>query len=275
MQRKVVVVDSAADMLATSTKVDRADTRSGLRALHVVLSMLGALMTLWILVAPASWRPPEYRKRMGMSPPPPHFLIQEDIQEIFHDHPAVIYTHLLPGALWGALITPQFWPGFAWRFPTLHRWSGRALMAASLAISIGYFVIEARGLMYREHLLAWRMMIGWFVFTGLAAIYFARQRQYARHAAWVTHHIAVGTSVAVARILTLPLLSELWRAAGGVVDVHIKGQGFLVGVAISAVGLGMLVEWVLRRSSKQQLLNRGRAPAKTAAAAAVLVGKEQ
>ena len=123
-----------------SSDASVATARRRLRALRLLATALCAMMFFWVLVSPGSCVASAFpesgagvasrlrgrRERVaagGVSRVVPPSLIAK-----FRAHPAVCASHVLPSALWSALVPTQLFDGFRRRFP-------RARIASRVASS--------------------------------------------------------------------------------------------------------------------------------------------
>ncbi|KAG2430099.1 hypothetical protein HXX76_010198 [Chlamydomonas incerta] len=203
-----------------------------------VLAALSALllyMVCWIFMFPAtSWNGwlPGHERLMTWLAEHDFVAAPRDIASKHGPHAAVKLTHILPSGVWclcGAMqLAP---PRLRAAAPRLHRLTGRVMLAAAVPVAIGYFVMEARGLVGGVHELhsvapgsssasssssssgrgssgggtpdnhlALRCLNAWFVLTAAAALVQARRRRFASHGAWALRHIASGAWVVVQRL---------------------------------------------------------------------------
>ena len=141
-----------------SSDASVATARRRLRALRLFATALCAMMFFWVLVSPGSCVASAFpesgagvasrlRRRHervavgGISRVVPPSLIAK-----FRAHPAVCASHVLPSALWSALVPTQLFDGFRRRFPRAHRVAGRVVVAVVVAMSAGYVAIHRRRL---------------------------------------------------------------------------------------------------------------------------------
>lgn len=99
---------------------------------------------------------------------------------------AAIFAHMVAGAAVTLLAPLQLSPRLRARWPALHRWSGRVVVAGALATAVGGLAwIAARGTIG-----GWQMSAGFALYGALmlvAAVQtlrFARARAFGRHQAW-------------------------------------------------------------------------------------------
>ena len=141
-----------------SSDASVATARRRLRALRLLATALCAMMFFWVLVSPGSCVASAFpesgagvasrlrgrRERVavgGVSRVVPPSLIAK-----FRAHPAVCASHVLPSALWSALVPTQLFDGFRRRFPRAHRVAGRVVVFVVVAMSAGYVAIHRRRL---------------------------------------------------------------------------------------------------------------------------------
>lgn len=69
----------------------------------------------------------------------------------YRAHPAVCLSHVLPSALWSALVPTQLHGGFRRRFPRAHRVAGRVVVVVVVAMTAGYVAIHRRRLHFHAN----------------------------------------------------------------------------------------------------------------------------
>jgi hypothetical protein len=207
--------------------------------LYYITTALCVFMVVWILIFPASafqehsaWR----RQLFGTvvhadSSTPPEIVTK------YAGHYLVHATHILPGAVWAALIPLQLHPGIRHRFPTWHRWSGRVFLVTALVMAYGVWLILQRRLGFKHFfddigdddpssftepgLLA---LTFYFVATVCGAVYYARLGRYADHRCYMIRHIASGIWIAIQRIILTTILPIL--RLGGPFTRHEQRSNF-------------------------------------------------
>jgi hypothetical protein len=209
-------------------------------------------MVFWILIFPATafhehsaWR----RQLFGAvvhadSSTPPELTTK------YAGHYLVHATHILPSAIWAALIPLQLHPGIRRRYPTVHRWSGRVFLVTALLMAFGVWLILHRRLGF-EHFFddisgddpssftepGLLSLTFYFVATVCGAVYYARHGRYADHRCYMIRHIASGLWIAVQRIILTTILPIL--RLGGPFTRHEQranfGSSALLAMAITFV----------------------------------------
>lgn len=246
------------------------DHQTILKALYICTSLLCAFMVSWILVFPSSWL-------MGHSDLHDRWvdtLIVNTYDGVnippatitkYAGHPAVQFSHILPGAFWAAAIPFQIHPDMRRNYRGAHRRVGYVFFGSSILQAIGVLLILTRKLTF-EHDYATlppfdttqklKFEIGmvcqtlWFVYTAGVAAYKVRAGDIASHRRYVLRHIASGLWVAVQRLIVVgaykPATSRQMRTM-------FSDAGF-----IGMVCCSLAAEWAIYLLEKQRHAGRGK-----------------
>lgn len=138
--------------------------------------------------------------RDGIIPP------ADSIDHGYARHPAIAYTHIVPGVIYMVLAPLQFLPGLRRRRPRLHRVLGRTLVAAGIvtglfAIALGV-IVPFGGPTESAATLTFGAI---FLFSLALGFVRARQRRFAAHREWMIRAFAIGLGVSTIR-LWVPVL---------------------------------------------------------------------
>ena len=182
----VIGVERAADVLASGALIGR--SQPGVSALDQrVFDELTALLQL----APGS---PEYaRLRAEVDP----------LAGKYNAHPVATLLHTIPGALLLALAPLQFSATIRNRFRSLHRWSGRVLLACAVLVGLsglyfGFFLSYGGWIET-----AAATLFGGFMLLAAGRAYAAiRRRDLARHREWMIRMFASALAIAVIRVIS-------------------------------------------------------------------------
>lgn len=247
-----------------------------LMALYIALCGLCVMMVSWILVMPGSWMlgnpfVPErlskftedlFRKNVdeGKVPVPPSLVFK------YKGHTLVQMLHILPAAIWSAIIPFQLHPDARKMYRGAHKVSGYIFAFMSVCIFLGIGVIDQRGLYYHlvdfpgiphnehesefglsHHVEFFKIVALWFFFTIVVAVYKATKRQYAAHQRFILRHIAAGIWVAVQRLY---FLARNKNDRPGQKETF--GDGAFIGLAITvaAAELGIFCIELSKAKSK-------------------------
>lgn len=215
-------------------------------------------MLIWILVLPSSaFQETDFlihksellkAARREMLKNENNFL-PRDLFAKYKGHNAVHFTHILPGALWAALVPIQLHPGIRKSNRTLHRISGYIFFLTSFLIVVGIFLIINRGLTFENYLddntVKKRMITPsmilvacWFSLTAIIALLQARRKRFDLHQTWIIRHIAAGIWVSIQRLfinLALPILFsfQFFIDNSQIVQEHLFEKATYVAVIIS------------------------------------------
>lgn len=245
--------------------------------LYVAVSSLCAMMVSWVLVFPASWRAGdsvhderlrgiwEDAEAAGVPLPTPLNLVLK-----YAGHSFVQLTHILPSAMWAAMIPIQLNPKVRSQYRRAHRWAGYGFFGSSLLVLIGFFAITHRKLDYihsdfptiphHEHLsdlgLDWVpyealavCMAVWFGATATMALLKARARDFAAHKRWVYRHVASGLWVALQRVYVLAIGSSC-RGKPTCMKATF-GDGIAIGMTVSVMTAELAI-WMAARASSNK-----------------------
>eukprot|EP00198_Chlamydomonas_reinhardtii_P006168 XP_001695504.1 predicted protein [Chlamydomonas reinhardtii] len=191
-----------------------------------------------------------------------------DVASKHGPHTAVKLTHILPSGVWSLCGAMQLAPPrLRAAAPRLHRLTGRIMLAAAVPVAIGYFVMEARGLVGGSHELqsaatgsssgrsssgmpdnhlALRGLNAWFVLTAAVALVQARRRRYASHGAWALRHVASGAWVVLQRLVIMVVSSV--AMVGGVkwseeARYDVFGKIAVAAIVVCVTGAEVYVRW--------------------------------
>lgn len=146
---------------------------------------------------------------------PPKLIAKYEGQTLVH------LTHIWPGLLWSGSIPFQLHPSLRKNHPRTHRIIGRIFMFSSLMIHLGFIVIMSKGLFFENFLenendvtlipfvrvssasLSVSVLALWFLYTGLMALWYARQRNIQLHQYYIIRHIGSGIWISFQRVLLL------------------------------------------------------------------------
>ena len=136
-----------------------------------------------------------------------HLLDADHYNPGFVEHPGIIGSHVVLGALYLALALLQFSASLRERRPRLHRALGRVAVAAGLVA--GSTALLATLLFPYSGPLA-IAVVGPFacLFVGSLAhgLWSARRRRYREHREWMIRALAIGTSIATMRLIFVPAM---------------------------------------------------------------------
>jgi uncharacterized membrane protein len=164
--------------------------------------------------------------------------------ELF-DYPLWSLWHFLPGALFMTLAPLQMWASFRNRHRTIHRWSGRVVVACALFLGVSGlafpFTMPARPA--AEQIFMTLFGVAFLVYTSIAFMA-ARRRDFARHRRWMIRLVLFGLAITTQR-----LLLAVFVALGGVASIDEFWRHF-VNAAWVAWGLQFAAaEWWLRSAA--------------------------
>lgn len=198
-----------------------------LKALFCLTTTLSLYMSFWILIFPSTWL-------IGNNSY--HDYVLDQVMDLPHQISgngdafprsmllkysrqwSVQFLHTLPAFGWSFLIPLQIYPASRSAF---HRTAGYLFAMFSMLMMAGLYMIFTKRLLFiytdfpnipaHAHMSALgfdfvpheplMLLAGmWFTVTILAAVYFARRKQYSKHRCFIYRHIASGMWVAVQRL---------------------------------------------------------------------------
>lgn len=161
----------------------------------------------------------------------------------------VLWAHLLFAVIIVAAGVFQLWPRLRQRWPAVHRWNGRAFVAAATVLATGGLrLVWVRGGVAGDVWQHLAISVNAALILGCAAmaVRAARRRQFDRHRAWALRLLAAASGVWLFRIGLMAWLG-LWRAPVGFDPATFSGP-FLTALAWGVYALLPLpiLEAVLR-----------------------------
>jgi uncharacterized membrane protein len=138
------------------------------------------------------------------------------------------WLHAIPGGVWCALMPFQHVKSLRRKYPEIHRWSGRIVIALTLTLSISSMTFGPKNLMFSASttyvhklkvginqpitILAWpsfRMLV-WvisptLIISALQTIRTARAKKYEQHQYWASITTLVGYMIPMQRVMMLVL----------------------------------------------------------------------
>ena len=229
-----------------------------------ILVALCVMMVLWILGLPATWRAgwawhdrlvaawyARSIQTLGHFPTPLSLITK------YNGHPVAQLCHVLPGAVWAALVPFQLHPAARRRFRRAHRLGGYVFAGTAYLMMGGYVYIDVKGLLYLHadfpqirpehntthlpvhvvpHEPMFRAVAAWFVVTISLALWHAVRRRFKEHRKWILRHVASGIWVAVQRLVVVMVNSETPAE-----QKKTFGDGALIGVALTCAAAEIAV----------------------------------
>ncbi len=175
-------------------------------------------------------------------------------------HFGLLVAHIFTASVAIGVGSLQFWPGIRRRYPTVHRWLGRAYFflgvfpSALLAVPVA--LLSRFGLAQRAGLLV--LAVLWFG-TGVAGYRAIRQRRYADHRRWMVRNFALTTSAAVARLwqpvlilIAVPQLPDMYHGDATAMIADVVGTASW----LAWVGNLLIAEAWLRRPVRPAVRRR-------------------
>jgi uncharacterized membrane protein len=139
----------------------------------------------------------------------PAEMVQEafEFDSWFADRPALTLAHVILGGLFLVLAPLQFSSRVRERHARLHRWSGRALVAAALPVGLSGLLLGALfpygGVGAASAVFVAGAVFLFALFKAFSAI---RRGDVARHREWMIRTFSVGLGIATVRVVGLLLL---------------------------------------------------------------------
>jgi len=200
-----------------------------LKLMYIVTCYLCINMFSWIMFAPASWligRSSFHREVVlpFLASIGGFRVVPEEIVTKYQGHSLIHFTHIVPGAIWAAVIPFQLHQKWRMKHRKLHRIFGYLFLAASLLMAVGIFVIVQRELTFDHFfpdlppskvlILPNPLLLSlalWFAGTAIHSVRMARAGRYKSHQKWVVRHVASGLWVAGQRFLAIPFCTSVTR----------------------------------------------------------------
>ena len=231
---EAIPLDSTSTTQHHNTTTNKADNYDPvLKWLYIALCYLCFNMVSWIMVTPASWLIsrstwhrevliPWIRQNGGFR------VVPEAVITKYQGHTLVQFTHIVPAAIWAAIVPFQLHPTWRHRHRKLHRILGYVFVITALPIAAGIgFIVQRKltntydfpddNLPPQNKLLdvgnppGLALLALWFAGTALYAAHLARTKRYQEHKYWIIRHVAGGSFVALQRFLFIPLAIAVLR----------------------------------------------------------------
>jgi len=123
-----------------------------------------------------------------------------DLDVGFARHPVLTLAHIIPGLVFVVLGPFQFMASLRKRWPALHRWTGRVLLADALMIGVTALIMSPQmaigGTLESAATFVFGVLFLFALGKGFVAI---RTRRVAEHRRWMIRAYAVGLAVATVR----------------------------------------------------------------------------
>ena len=194
-----------------------------LRLLYVAVSYLSMQMVVWILVTPATWlfghssfhthhattffQHLDNTQNIG----PAHFMTK------FIGQHLIQATHILPSAVWTAIVPFQLNTHFRKRYPQTHKRMGYVFLVCSVLNAVGVllilgskdqllfdnFILDLPGVPYSNKGTVMGITL-WFSYTALRAWHAVLwRRNIPQHQRWMLRHVASGIWTSLIRFLLM------------------------------------------------------------------------
>ncbi|CAB9519574.1 expressed unknown protein [Seminavis robusta] len=193
------------------------------------------------------------------------WILPYSLMTKFEGHAFVEFTHILPGALWVALIPFQLHPTWRNNHRQLHRILGYLFVATSLSISGAIFVLQYQKLTFDYHApfdtlpprmvdtiqipMTW-LVTFWFGGTGVHAVRLARTGDYQQHQVYMLRHVAAGLWVSTQRNIIFPLVQLVLRMFLEEVPNWLRRELFGGTANLAMLTTAAMAEFVIYRISR-------------------------
>ena len=201
----------------------------GLLAL-VALGVTIALVRAWAITTNRS----AFAALDGVLPPA---LVAEGViaERWYAEHGQLTIVHVLPGALFLAVLPLQFTNSLRRRRPALHRWIGRILVTIGVPVALSGLLLGAvspfGGVTADAAIFLFGVLFLVALTLGFTA---ARRREFRIHREWMLRAAAIGAGIATVRFVAFPLY---WLVGGSA--LALVGPAFWLGLGLSAA----IAEW--------------------------------
>lgn len=160
---------------------------------------------------------------------------------------SVLYVHILGGGLALVLGPLQFWRGLRTRIPKVHRWIGRAYLAAVVLGGLAGFILAPVNQAGWVGLFGFGALSVLWIVTGWRAYTAIRRGDVASHQAWMIRNYSL-TYAAVTLRIWLPLLIMAPLLLGQPIDEATAFPNAYAAVPFVAWLPNLVVaEWLIRR----------------------------
>jgi uncharacterized membrane protein len=163
----------------------------------------------------------------------------------------LLVTHIFLGSV--VLLTGclQIWPWLRRQHPVVHRWSGRAYVAACLPAAVCVIAIAPLGGQGPNQQVANSVLGILWLITTLAGYRAVRARRFGAHREWMTRSFALSFSIVANRLWLVAMLALFAPEVltTGVVDPAVMAQAVGVAAWLSWVVNLLVAEWWLHRRS--------------------------
>jgi hypothetical protein len=157
-------------------------------------------------------------------------------------YPGWSLLHFVPGVLFMGLAPLQLWASFRNRHRTLHRWSGRIVVASSLCLFASGaafpFTMPERPVSEQLFMAIFAAVFLFFLIRAFAA---ARRRDFASHRVWMIRLFATGLTITTQRLM-LPVFIVL----GGVSSAEEFWRQFVAAAWVAWAIQIAVAEWWVR-----------------------------
>lgn len=148
----------------------------------------------------------------------------------YADHGRLTLSHVLPGALFIAVLPLQFAGSLRRRRPAFHRWIGRTLVIVGVPVAVSGLVLGGLspfgGLTADAAIFLFGILFVAALSRGFLA---ARRREFEIHREWMLRAAGIGVGIATVRVVSFPLY---WLVGGSA--LALVGPTFWLGLGLSA-----------------------------------------
>lgn len=174
----------------------------------------------------------------------PAALLAEGViaERWYADHGQLTLLHIIPGALFLAVLPTQFVDSVRRRRPMLHRWVGRTLVAIGVPVAVSGLVLGGLSPFGGVTADAAIFLFGVLFLVALSRGFLAaRGREFGTHREWMLRAAAIGAGIATVRVVAFPLY---WVVGGSA--LALVGPTFWLGLGLSAA----VAEWWIWHSRR-------------------------
>jgi uncharacterized membrane protein len=172
---------------------------------------------------------------VGVSSAAAHFF-REPYNPGFLKHPNMTALHVIPGGIYLALAPLQFVAPFRNRWPSWHRWVGRALSAISIVIGLtAAFLAIVVPFSGNPERIVNGFFAAFFVFAIVKGVRHIRAKRVDLHREWMIRAFAIGLAIATMRLIMVPTIIIMG-------DITDEGAATL---SIISFTLGFFIHWAV------------------------------
>jgi uncharacterized membrane protein YozB (DUF420 family) len=176
------------------------------------------------------------------------FYLREPANAGFADYPTITALHVVLGGAYLLLAPLQFVSRIRKRWPKVHRWNGRLLVAIGMIVGVTALLMNVlipySGLPQQIVLTPFAVLFSLSILMGLRHI---RAGRVVQHKEWMLRAFAIGLAIATMRLIFIPFLLIIGTPTQSQVEA-----GSLVSFTVAFVAHLVVAELWIRRARYRQ-----------------------